>query len=106
MKVYRTLVIKRKLVKLGLTQNEINIIKQLSKRFDALGNLFARGYEVYPPDIDSRIKKEFKWFKNEISFDRESIKKPKRWFCKVHAILNVGVKLNRIKNKLKEYFTE
>jgi len=43
MKVYRTLKIKRKLKKLDLTKEEVEQVKNLCKRFDALGNLFARG---------------------------------------------------------------
>ena len=90
--VYRTLKIRRKLTKLNLSNEEIKYVKKLCRRFEALGNLFARGYEVYPPDIDSRIKNEFKYFKNEISFNKDGVKKPKKWFCRVHTIGNIQVK--------------
>ncbi|GEM_PF-244372 len=93
--VYRTLKIRRKLAKLGLSNEEIEHVKELCRRFDALGNLFVRGYEVYPPDIDSRIKYEFNYFKNEISFNKDNVTKPKRWFCKIHAIGNVQIKTKK-----------
>ena len=91
MKAHRTLVIKRPL---GMFSNEVReaLVKVLT-RVDALGNLWARGFAIHPPDLDSRFVYAFNYFRNEISFSN-GVNLPKAWFARVHAILNVGLRLN------------
>ena len=91
MRVHRTLVIKRSL-KLFSEEERGALVKVLT-RVDALGNLWARGFAVYPPDLSPKFAYEFNYFKNEVSFGN-SVKPPKAWFARVHAILNVGARLN------------
>jgi putative transposase len=47
---HRTLLIKRPL-RLFSTEEQNALVKVLN-RVDALGNLWARGFEVYPVDLD------------------------------------------------------
>ena len=91
MKTHRTLVIKRPLRVFNEEERD-TLIKVLT-RADALGNLWARGYAVYPPDLSPRFAYEFDYFKNDISFSN-GVKPPKAWFAKVHAILNVDIRLS------------
>ena len=91
MKAHRTLVIKRPLRL--FTEEERNALVRVLTRVDALGNLWARGYQVHPPDISPKFTYEFNYFKNEISFNN-GVKLPKAWLAKVHAMLNVRVRIN------------
>ncbi|WP_252901093.1 transposase [Vulcanisaeta sp. JCM 14467] len=96
MKAHRTLIIKRPLRL--FTEEEKNALVRVLTRVDALGNLWARGFTVYPPDLDSRFVYAFNYFKSEISFSN-GVKPPKVWFAKVHAMLNVGLRLNNERDK-------
>ena len=91
MKAHRTLLIKRPL-RMFSNEEQETLAKVLT-RADALGNLWARNFAVYPPDLDSRFAHEFDYFRNEASFGN-GVKPPKAWFARVHAILNVGLRVN------------
>ena len=91
MKAHRTLLIKRPL-RMFSNEEQETLAKVLT-RADALGNLWARNFAVYPPDLDSRFAHEFDYFRNEASFGN-GVKPPKAWFARVHAILNVRVRIN------------
>ncbi|ADY02084.1 transposase, IS605 OrfB [Vulcanisaeta moutnovskia 768-28] len=67
---------------------EQDALVKVLNRVDALGNLWARGFEVYPVDLDSRFVDKFNYFKNELRAQNA-----KRWLVRIHAIFNVGVRL-------------
>ena len=85
-KSHRTLLIKRPL-RIFTTEERGALVRVLN-RADALGNLWARGFEIWSIDIDSRFAYEFDYFKNELRLINA-----KKWLAKVHAIFNVGVRL-------------
>ena len=91
MKAHRTLVIRRPLR--IFNEEERNALVRVLTRVDALGNLWARGYAIYPPDLDSRFVDKFNYFRNEISFSN-GVKPPKAWFARIHAMLNVGLRVS------------
>jgi len=91
--VHRTLVIKYPLKK--LSEEERETLFKLLSRLDALGNLYARGYEVESPDIQRRFISGFKYFKDELKFSTP----PKRWFCKVHPVLDIGIRVTSEKDR-------
>ena len=91
MKVHRTLLIRRPLM--IFNEEERNALIKVLTRADALGNLWARGYKVHPPDISPKFAHEFNYFKDEISFSN-GVKPPKAWYTNVHAMLSVGVRLS------------
>ena len=62
MKAHRTLVIRRPLR--IFNEEERNALVRVLTRVDALGNLWARGYAIYPPDLDSRFVDKFNYFRN------------------------------------------
>ncbi|WP_243666513.1 hypothetical protein [Vulcanisaeta sp. JCM 16159] len=85
---HRTLLIKRPLS--SFSQEEREALVRALNRVDALGNLWARGFEVYPPDLSPKFAHNFRYFRSEISFDN-GVAKPRRWLARVHAIFDVGV---------------
>ena len=96
MKAHRTLLIKRPL-KL-FNEEERDVLIKVLTRVDALGNLWARGYAIYPPDLSPRFAHEFDYFKNEVNFSN-GVNSPKAWFAKVHAMLDVGLRLNNERDR-------
>ena len=96
MRVHRTLVIKRHLKLFSEEEREV-LVKVLT-RVDTLGNLWARGYQVHPPDLSPKFAHEFNYFKNEVNFGN-GVKPPKAWFARVHALFDVGVRLNNEDDK-------
>ena len=91
MKAHRTLLIRRPL-RIFNEEERTALVKVLT-RVDALGNLWARGFAIYPPDLDSRFVHKFNYFRNEISLGN-GVKPPKVWFTKVHTIFDVGLRVN------------
>ena len=91
MKAHRTLVIKRPLRM--FSEEERDALIKVLTRIDALGNLWARGYQVHPPDLSPGFIDKFNYFRNKISFSN-GVKPPKAWFARVHAMLNVGLRLS------------
>ena len=96
MKTHRTLIIKRPLR--IFNEEEREALTRVLTRADALGNLWARGYAIYPSDLNSRFAHNFNYFKNEVNFGN-GVKLPKAWFAKVHAMLDVGLRLNNEDDK-------
>ncbi|ADY00261.1 transposase, IS605 OrfB [Vulcanisaeta moutnovskia 768-28] len=87
MLAHRTLLIKRPLR--TFTNEEREALVKVLTRADALGNLWARGFEVWPIGLDSRFADKFNYFKSELR-----LVNVKRWLARVHAIFNVGVRLD------------
>ena len=79
MKAHRTLVIKRPLR--IFNDEEREVLVNVLIRVDALGNLWARGYAIYPLGLDSRFINAFNYFRHEISFGN-GIKLSKAWFAR------------------------
>ena len=96
MKAHRTLVIKRPLR--VFNEEERNALIKVLTRVDALGNLWARGFAVYPPDLDSRFVYAFNYFKNEVNFGN-GVNSPKAWFARVHAMLSVGLRVGNERDR-------
>jgi len=86
--VHRTLTIKYPLSK--LSEEERGAVLKLMPRLDALGNLYARGYRIEPPDIPRRFVDKFQYFQEELTFSTP----PKRWLAHVHPLLNCQIRLN------------
>ncbi|MGC9136908.1 zinc ribbon domain-containing protein [Caldivirga sp.] len=84
--MYRTLLIKRPLRL--FTSEERGALVRVLNCVDALGNLWARGFEAYPIDL-ARFTNVFNYFKSELKLNSA-----KRWLARVHAIFNVGVRLS------------
>ena len=73
MKAHRALVIKRPL---RLFTEEGNALIRVLTRVDTLGNLWARGYQVHPPDLSPKFANAFNYFKNKVNFGN-GVKRPK-----------------------------
>jgi len=84
-KSHRTLLVKRPLK--TFTSEERDALVKVLNRADALGNLWARGFEIWPIDLSPRFVYEFNYFKNELK-----LVNAKRWLARVHAIFNVSVR--------------
>jgi putative transposase len=96
---HRTLLIKRPLK--AFTDEEREALVNVLTRVDALGNLWARGFEVYPIDLDSRFAHEFDYFRNELR-----LVNVKRWLVRVHAIFSVGVRLSNERDRSQGIFID
>jgi len=100
MKIHRTLVVRYPLSKLSKEEREV--VLKLMPRLDALGNLYARGHTVEPPDVPRRFVYEFQYFQEELTFDTP----PKKWFARVHPLLNCQVRLDNEKDSSKGVFID
>jgi len=100
MKIHRTFVVRYLLSK--LSEEERNAVLKLMPRLDALGNLFARGYVVEPPDIPRRFIHEFRYFQEELAFSTP----PKRWLARVHPLLNCQIRLDGEKDRSEGIFID
>jgi len=98
--VRRTLVIKYPLSR--LREEEREAVLRLLPRLDALGNLYARGYAVEPPDIPRRFVYEFQYFQEELTFGVP----PKRWLARVHPLLNCQIRLDNERDHSKGVFID
>jgi len=98
--VHRTLVIRYPLSK--LCEEERKAVLKLLPRLDALGNLYARGYAVEPPDVPRRFVYEFQYFQEELAFSTP----PKRWLAHVHPLLNCQVRLDNEKDRSEGVFID
>jgi len=88
MEAHRTLVISYPIKR--LSDEERDAILKLIPRLDALGNLYARGYEAEPPDIQRRFINSFRYFREELTFSTS----PKKWLCRVHPVLNIRIRVS------------
>jgi len=86
--VHRTLVIRYPLSRLG--EEEREAVLGLMPRLDALGNLYARGYKIEPPDVPRKFVDKFQYFQEKLTFGVP----PKRWLAHVHPLLNCHIRLN------------
>jgi len=100
MKVHRTLVISYPLKR--LSDEERDAVLKLIPRLDALGNLYARGYIVEPPDIQRKLINGFKYFREELTFSTP----PKKWLCRIHPILIIGIRINNEKDRGENIFID
>jgi len=100
MKIHRTLVVRYPLSKLDKEERET--VLKLLPRLDALGNLYARGYAVEPPDVPRRFVYEFQYFQEELTFSTP----PKRWLAHVHPLLNCQIRLNNERDHGKGVFID
>jgi len=98
--VRRTLVVKYPLSR--LSEEARSAVLKLLSRLDALGNLYARGYAVEPPDIPRRFVHEFQYFQEELTFNGQ----PKRWFTYIHPLLDCQVRLNNERDRSKGVFID
>ena len=80
------------------SKEEQEALAKVLTRVDALGNLWARNYQVHPPDLDSRFVDKFDYFRSEVNFGNGA-KPPKVWFARVHAILNVDLRISNERDK-------
>jgi len=100
MVVHRTLIVKYPLSKLSEEENEV--VSRLLLRLDALGNLYARGYKIEPPDVPRRFVHEFQYFQEELAFNTS----PKRWLARVHPLLDCQIRLDNEKDRSKGVFID
>jgi len=98
--VHRTLVIRYLLSR--LSEEERGAVLKLLPRLDALGNLYARRYEVEPPDMPHRFVHEFQYFQEELAFSTP----PKRWLAHVHPLLNCQIRLDNEKDRSEGVFVD
>jgi len=96
----RTLVIKYPLSK--LSEEEREAVLRLLPRLDALGNLYARGYTVEPPDMPRRFIHEFHYFQEELAFGVP----PKKWLTHVHPLLNCRIRFDNEKDHSEDVFVD
>jgi len=100
MKIRRTLVVRYPLSKLGKEEREA--VLKLMPRLDALGNLYARGYKIEPPDVPRRFVYEFQYFQEELAFSTP----PKRWLVHIHPLLNCQIRLDNEKDRSEGVFID
>jgi len=98
--VYRSLVIRYPLSKLNKEEREA--VLKLMPRLDALGNLYARGYKIEPPDILRRFVYGFQYFQEGLTFSMP----PKRWYARVHPLLNCQIRLDNERDSSKGIFID
>jgi len=98
--VRRTLVVRYPLSK--LSEEEREVVLKLMPRLDALGNLYARGYRIEPPDVPHRFAHEFQYFQKELAFSTP----PKRWLTHVHPLLDCQIRLDNEKDSSKGVFID
>jgi len=85
-----------------LSKEEREAVLKLMPRLDALGNLYARGYAVEPPDVPRRFVYEFQYFQEELAFSTP----PKRWLVHIHPLLNCQIRLDNEKDRSKDIFID
>jgi len=98
--VHRTLVVRYPLPKLSNEEREV--VSRLLPRLDALGNLYARGYMVEPPDIPRRFIDKFQYFQKELAFGVP----PKKWYARVHPLFNCQIRLDNERDHGKGVFID
>ena len=103
MKTHRTLLIKRPLR--IFDEDERNALIRILSRVDALGNLWTRGFAVYPPDLSPKFAYEFDYFRGDISFGN-GVDLPRAWFVRVHAMLGVGLRVNNERDRSEGVFID
>jgi len=100
MRIHRTLVVKYPLSK--LSEEERRVVAKLMARLDALGNLYARGYVVEPPDIQRRFVHGFEYFRGELKF----VTPPKSWLARIHPLFNCRIRLSNEKDSSEGVFVD
>jgi len=98
--VHRTLVVRYPLSKLGKEEREA--VLKLMPRLDALGNLYARGFKVEPPDVPRRFVHGFQYFQEELAFGVS----PKRWLAHVHPLFSCQIRLDNEKDRSEGVFID
>ncbi|NPA98392.1 MAG: transposase, partial [Crenarchaeota archaeon] len=74
---------------------ERKCVLELIPRFEALCNLWARGYPTYPPDVSRTIVNKVAFF-----IDKSWLgTRPKKWFCRIKVPLDIQVRIGNERDR-------